>query len=419
MPISEGPNIHVRLLGQISVQVGMVDVRSFRSNRVPALLGFLITQPGPHLRQAVAQTLWPNATEAVCRHNLRQTLLYLRSILGDLGDRAISASRSHLGLLPGILASDVDLLLETERYQGEEAKIRACEDAVRHAIGPFLPGIDDDWIRNERAFLSQTYLRALLFLADVEMEHSPAKALEYAERAVNEEPLMDGARARKISALVRLGEGVAAQLEFESFAELLDNELGITPSDIVRDALNEPAAVSRSRFVADRPNVKSDIAFALDTLGLGDRPNLAVELAIATTPHWIAVGTPSFGIERLREAIDRCGDRLDEATRCSAMVSIAELSLSKGDHESVERIVMDLRRRSGGLPDRVHVKALSLIAWVHLSRFDGTAALTKAKAAIAICETLGDSSIELDALRLASTAALAAMDFAQASAYAE
>src|SRR5262249_12688821 len=144
----------------------------------------------------------------------------------------------------------------TERYRDAESKRPICEEAVELYEGPFLPGIEDEWVRDQRSHLAQVYIRALLYLADAEMDEQPSKALEYAERAVLEEPLMDGARARKLRALVRMGENAVAQLEYEAFADLLDQELGITPSDAVREALNDTQRPPRPQLrKPDRSNV--------------------------------------------------------------------------------------------------------------------------------------------------------------------
>jgi len=410
----EPPAIRVRLLGQISIWTTGGVVTTFRSNRVPALLGLLITQPGTHTRQALSRTLWPGATDDVGLHNLRQILVYLRASLGDISDVALNATRSTIALNQGIVSSDVDVLLSTERYQTAESRKEINELAAALFEGPFLPGINDEWIRDERSHLSQVYLRALLYLADAEMEGAPGKALEYAQRAVLEEPLMDGARARKLRALIRSGEKVAAQLEYEAFADLLDQELGITPSDTVRDALNDQVRVRKSAPPGDRENVSTDLSFALDMLGFGDNPSQAVDLALAATPHWISVGTPRLGMDRLQEALARAGSNVSDTARAAAWAALAELSLAKGDMREAERFLDELQRTQTGKSERILFRAMHSRTWINLMRLDSKAAVETAKTAIAIAQSCGDPNLELDALSQLSTAALNTSNFDEA-----
>jgi tetratricopeptide (TPR) repeat protein len=331
----------------------------------------------------------------------------------------MEAGRSHLALHADRFECDVTSLLATTRYGEPELKLKLCEGAVNAVGGTFLANLDDEWIRDERARLSLVYVKALLTLADGLVSHSPEQALAYAERAIMEEPLLDGARVRKISALVRMGEVAAAQLEYEAFAELLDQELGITPSDSVRNALNEQSVVVRRSFVPDRPNVSTDLSFALDTLGLGDRPEQAIDLAIAAVPHWIEVGTPGLGIEKLQEALDRTRSRLSDAKQAHCRVCLAELSLAKGDVQAAEEILKDLRQKRTALTEQAHFQSLLVQAWIYLSRLDGKTAASRAKAAAQIAETCGELSMKCEALSVKATAELYAPNLEQAMADAD
>ncbi|HWD40237.1 MAG TPA: BTAD domain-containing putative transcriptional regulator [Fimbriimonas sp.] len=412
MPHLDTSQTWIRLLGHTSIQSGGVTVTSFRSNRVPALLGLLLAEPGPHQREEVAQLLWPEADSEVCRHNLRQTLVYLRGALGEQSEKALVATRSQIGLNPGVLRSDVETLLDTERYRDSESKRPICEEAVSLYEGPFLQGIEDEWVRDQRSHLAQVYIRALLYLADAEMDEQPAKALEYAERAVLEEPLMDGARARKLRALVRMGENAVAQLEYEAFADLLDQELGITPSDAVREALNDAQRPPQPQMrKPDRSNVSNDLSFALDTLGLGDRPHLAIELAVAATPHWIEVGTPGLGIAKLKESVARTGTRIPESLKVRVTLSLADLTYAQGDMVETERLIDELVKKKDRLSESLWARVLLYQARLRLAHLDGRTALAKSKTALALAECCEDRTLELDALMVISVSALYIPDY--------
>ncbi len=419
MTFAESKPIRIRLLGRVVVETSEGVASSYRSNRVPALLGWLVTHPGPQPRQVVAAQLWPEAVERVQRHNLRQTLVYLRQSFGKAADLALAATRSHLGLNLDAIESDVGVLVSTTRYCEPELKIGLYEAAVNLVEGAFMPGIDDDWIRDERAHLMLVYVRALLALADYQLENDPETALSYANRAILEEPLLDGARVRKLKALVRMGEHTAAQLEYEAFAELLDHELGLTPSDAVRNALNDQPVIPRRTVVPDRPNVSTDLTFALDTLGFGDRPDRAVSLALAAVPHWMEVGTPGLGIEKIQQAIDRSKHLLSNARIAEARVAVAELSLSKGDVMAAEDLLKEVTQTGIALTNQTQFQILLVHAWIHLSRLEGKSAAMKAQAALQIAEGSQDLLMKCDALAVKATAELYTPNLSQALSDAE
>lgn len=410
----ESKPIRIRLMGLIAVDTPTHRIASFRSNRVPALLGWLTTHPGLQPRRVIAASLWPEAEEPVQRHNLRQTLVYLRQALGSSADVALIASRSHIGLNPESVDSDVAFLLETTRYCEPHLRTSLCETAVSLVEGGFMPGFDEDWVTVERAHLMLVFGRALLLLADAELERNPEESLAYASRAVLEDPLLDGARVRKLRALVRMGEHASAQLEYEAFAELLDHELGLAPSDAVRNALDDQPKTSQRTLIHDRPNVSTDLTFVLDALGMGDRPDQAVDLALATVPHWVEVGTPGLGIEKLRQALDRTQNLLPDAKHAEIQVAIAELSLATGDVVAAQELVKDLTNKRVAVTDRTQVRLLLVQAWVHLSRLEGKAAAMRAKAAVQIAENSNDLVMMCEGLAVKATAEMYAPNLLQA-----
>jgi tetratricopeptide (TPR) repeat protein len=337
----------------------------------------------------------------------------LRQALGE-GARLLDATRLTIGLRSHEIVSDVEALFATERCLEFELKRRLCADAIDLYRGPFLPGIEDDWARETRSRLATIYVRALIYLADAEMSEHPARALEYAERAIAEEPLLDGARARKVRALVRMGEGVAAQLEYEAFAELLDFELGMPPSEAVREALDNSAPPSH----LPAPHLEltpapSDLVFALESLSQGDRPHQAVSLCIALAPHWIDAGSADQGIRRLQEAVARSRDRLTNQEWVAAQICLAELTSASGDLVAAGEIVSNTAGEPG-MEGEVNVKSHLLKARFYLARQDGKRAAEQAKEALDSATKCGSSTLILDALSICAAAALLEHRFGEA-----
>jgi hypothetical protein len=79
----------IALLGAFRASYGDKALRRFRTNKVKALLIYLVTeaayQPGiEHRREFLMDLLWPDLPLGSAQENLRQTLYHLRKTLGKL-----------------------------------------------------------------------------------------------------------------------------------------------------------------------------------------------------------------------------------------------------------------------------------------------------------------------------------------------
>ena len=80
----EGAGLRLMCLPAVEVLRDGRPVAGFRSVAERALLVYLAVEGGrPHDRAALAGLLWPDAPAEVARHNLSQTVLGLRTALGD------------------------------------------------------------------------------------------------------------------------------------------------------------------------------------------------------------------------------------------------------------------------------------------------------------------------------------------------
>src|SRR5512133_2750379 len=82
----EGPMAHltISVLGEVQVLIDDVQVSSFKSDKVRALLAYLAVEADrSHSREVLMGFLWPDSPEESARHNLRQALFSLRLALGD------------------------------------------------------------------------------------------------------------------------------------------------------------------------------------------------------------------------------------------------------------------------------------------------------------------------------------------------
>lgn len=323
------PQVGLRVFGGFELSRDAV-LTPLRSSRVEALLAYLVAYEGrPCFRTTLAEALWPGREQNAAHQNLRQALLTLRHTLGDIAEEAVEANRRYVRLLPRAIDSDLALFRGFLSTGDLEAAVAAYE-------GPFSPTLDDAWALEVRADLARAHLQALLELSDTLRAGDPARALEYAERAVREEPFHDGARARKIRALRALGEEARALLEFEAYEAYLEDELGLRPARIVEEALSDAAPTPPS----PPPTAPTEIGTAIEVLLEGDRPEAGIRLAISLTPYWVQTGQAAAGLARLDQTFSRWDGARDSELLGQTGLAAATLALRAGlnDRAQVEAL---------------------------------------------------------------------------------
>src|SRR5688572_2366974 len=139
--------LEVRLLGQFDVRLGgqAVDIPS---RPAQSLLAYLLLNAGtPHRRERLAGLLWPDASEANARSNLRHAIWRLRRALGTSADHYLQADNFAVAF---DAASDfwLDTAVLEQASAGEA--IEPLLAAVAAYRGELLPGFYADWIDLER-----------------------------------------------------------------------------------------------------------------------------------------------------------------------------------------------------------------------------------------------------------------------------
>ncbi|MFB7449652.1 BTAD domain-containing putative transcriptional regulator [Streptomyces sp. NPDC056194] len=217
--------VHLRLLGQFRLESdrGPVEVCG-NAQRLLAFVG-LRRRAG---RSVVAESLWPDATEAHARASLRTALWKLAR-----DDHAL------IRCAPGTIAIADEVSVDAQ----------ALSDSARDALygtgpldddrsllalvnrGDLLPDWDDDWVVLEREWLRRLRLHALDTLSErLTRQGLPALALEAALANIRIEPLRESAHRAVVSAHLAEGNLNEALRHYHAFQHLLRAELGVEPS---------------------------------------------------------------------------------------------------------------------------------------------------------------------------------------------
>jgi DNA-binding SARP family transcriptional activator len=208
------------------------------------LLAFVALRGGPVARRHVAGTLWPIGDDGRAAGNLRSALWRLRGS----GIDVLRCDKWSLSLLDDVAVDVGQLKTWADRMIAGHPTGRDL-DRVKLEIGALdlLPGCYDDWTILERERLRQRVLHALeaqsRFLSAANRH---ADAVDAALAAVRAEPLRESAQRTLIEAYLGEDDWVEAQRTLDCYRDVLDRELGLSPSpDLVQ--LVDHAARRRHR----------------------------------------------------------------------------------------------------------------------------------------------------------------------------
>ena len=233
------PTIRVTLLDGFAVHVGTGAgdrIDGGLSHSVQRLVAHLALG-GPTARTAVAGQLWPEVSEEHAGGSLRSAIWRLHKAAPDL---LIEVSGRTLSLAPGV-GVDVQELAEWARRVADVRRPLVDSLVPDAGIrGDLLPGWYEDWVLLERERLRQLRLHTLEVLAGrLAAAGRHGEALQAAYAAVRAEPLRESAHRTVVR--VHLAEGNVAEAvrAHDVFEALLDEELGVGPTEqmtrLVRD----------------------------------------------------------------------------------------------------------------------------------------------------------------------------------------
>jgi DNA-binding SARP family transcriptional activator len=286
--------VTIRLLGPPAIERDGVPARSPRGRKAWALLAYVLLADRPRSRSHLAQLLFGDADDPLGA--LRWTLAELRRALD----------------LPGVLTGDpvVADLGDDVTVDIRLVSASAADPAPLLAVaGELLEGVNlaanpefESWLLVERHRISAALEGRLRHTAvSLLAGGRPAEAVVYASRAVALNPLEEGNHELLVRSLAMAGNRAAAERQVAVCEDLMRRELGIEPSDALRDAATAGPASGMVLPLSGR-------AAALSQLEAGRAAILA--------------GAADAGIQCLRRAVSeaaRCGDEALQARALTAL----------------------------------------------------------------------------------------------------
>jgi DNA-binding SARP family transcriptional activator/predicted ATPase len=243
-------HLAVRLLGRFQVSLDSQPVTGFESNKVRALLAYLVDESDqPHLRQKLADLLWPDLPARRSITNLNQALYNLRKVIGDhQADPAfLLRTQESVQFNP-----QCDYWLDVAAFQSslgqtfsweqpysalENQDIAGLQAIVDLYHGDFLGGLDfeggtafDEWRLVVQQQLQGCMIEYLHQLAEANANQGEiTQALSYARRQVEMDPLCEPAHRQLMRLLADSGQRAQALVQFKRLQAVLTEELNIAP----------------------------------------------------------------------------------------------------------------------------------------------------------------------------------------------
>lgn len=185
-------------------------------------------------RDEVQCALWPDISDDRAGARLRTMLWRLRKP----GRGVLKTGDGLLSLAENI---DVDVrnwLALAFQVIDQPRSVATMNLTSLRQCGDLLPGWYDDWALLERERIRQLQLHVLEIVADELIGLGrPAAALDFATRALQMEELRESAHRLVIRVHLAEGNVGEARRQFERCKRIMRNELGIHPSEQLRDLI--------------------------------------------------------------------------------------------------------------------------------------------------------------------------------------
>jgi DNA-binding SARP family transcriptional activator len=232
-----GEDVRLRLLDSFELSCAGCEVPL----PLPAqrLLAFLALQDHPMLRGYVAGMLWLDSSEEHAAGSLRSALWRVRR----LGVPLVDTSGHRLALVATVTVDVRSAVAWAHRVLDESSGLREDDVGEIWRPGELLPDWYEDWVAIERERLRALRAHALEALSSrLRTMCRFGEAAEAGLAAIRDEPLRESAHRALIAVHLAEGNRAAALHQYQAFARLLHEELGLQPSQRMQQLVESVTA---------------------------------------------------------------------------------------------------------------------------------------------------------------------------------
>lgn len=224
-----GASLRIHLFGEPRFEYGGV-LHPFNAppKTLPLIAFLLLRRHTQVARSVIAAALWPDSEHAEALANVRRHLHYAGKALPPADGRPwiLADARSV------VWNSAAPYWLDIEVFESESQEHRFRAHAAHLYSGDLFERCADEWIYFDRERLRSLQMSNLALLtADARARNAYLQALQYAQLMLALDPWREDALRSVVDIRALLGDRSGAAAEYERFAQRLQNELGVSPSE--------------------------------------------------------------------------------------------------------------------------------------------------------------------------------------------
>lgn len=351
------------LLGHVLLSKDGKPLTQFRSQKEAALLIYLAQTGQAQQRDVVADLLWDANSTSQSLSNLRTVLSRLRKQVGDV----FVASRKTLAPSPEIGwhvdSAELQQTLAAIRHIDAPEKAKIVQEALDAYRGDFLADfyLTDaprftEWMTTTRENIRSQVIDAYRKLGKYALSiEDIGYGLKVADGWLQVDNLDEDAYYLRIKLLLKANRQADAAAFYEQCADLLNKELGISPSqkltsliqNAISDSFTPPAASHAPAPVPVDSQVRHNLPAAYDQF-LG-RKAVRQEIHIRFDQPWCRLITirGQGGVGKTRLALEIARSRLSQYRDGVWFVELADLDAEDDDVNEAVAVeiatVLDLR----------------------------------------------------------------------------
>ena len=236
-------NLLVSVLGPLEVISGKEPVTAFESDKVRALLAFLVVEADrAHPREKLAEFLWPDRRSGAALSNLRHALTILRRAIdndkADLPYLLVTRKSIQFNLSADVWVDIADFSRYVVHSGNGQDSLHVLEKAAALIRGPFLDGLSsgdspelEEWLLFQREQIKSEHLQILNKLTShAELDSDYQLAVRYARHRIGLAPWDEQGYQQLMRLLALSDRGGEALAQFEICRQRLAEELNVSPS---------------------------------------------------------------------------------------------------------------------------------------------------------------------------------------------
>jgi ATP/maltotriose-dependent transcriptional regulator MalT/two-component SAPR family response regulator len=234
IPLSS-PTIKIKSLGRMQVKINKKIITSsdWQTQAARDLLFMLLAHPEGMTKEEICVIFWPDASTYDAKYRFKNTIYRLRRAIGKnciLLDQTIYFFNNKLDY-----EYDVELFLRenalANKSQETVERLSHFREAIKYYSGSYLSEINQTWVYSPREYLSQIFLNILLQVSSLYFDQSNFDlALEYCQRALSEDNLMEDAHRQAMRIFAAMGNRVALVQQYHRCVEIFNREINSPPS---------------------------------------------------------------------------------------------------------------------------------------------------------------------------------------------